>query len=137
MDQAQQDLVRTTFAKVAPNADLAATMFYERLFAIDPALRPLFKGDMANQRRLLMTMIGTAVANLHQLDQILPAVRSLGQRHAGYGVRDGHYDAVATALLGTLAEALGDEFTPEAREAWTVCYQTLAGEMKAAAASKP
>jgi hemoglobin-like flavoprotein len=135
MDQAQQDLVRTSFAKVAPNADLAAGMFYDRLFAIDPALRPLFKGDMANQRRLLMTMIGTAVANLHQLDQILPAVRSPGQRHAGYGVKDGHYDTVASALLGTLAEALGDEFTPEVRAAWTLCYQTLAGEMKAAAAA--
>jgi len=133
MDQVQQNLVRASFAKVAPNADLAATMFYARLFTINPALRPLFKGDMANQRRLLMTMIGTAVANLHRLDQILPTVRSLGQRHAGYGVKDADYDAVANALLGTLEEALGDEFTPEVREAWTLCYLTLAGEMKAAA----
>jgi hypothetical protein len=32
-----------------------------------PPLRPLFKGEMAEQGRKLMTMIGTAVANLHQL----------------------------------------------------------------------
>jgi len=134
MDQGQQNLVQASFAKVAPNADLAATMFYDRLFTIDPDLRPLFKGDMANQRRLLMAMIATAVNNLHQLDQILPAVRSLGQRHAGYGVKGADYDTVGSALLGTLEEALGDEFTPEVCAAWTVCYQTLAGEMKAAAA---
>jgi hemoglobin-like flavoprotein len=135
MDQAQQNLVRTSFAKVAPNADVAAAMFYDRLFTIDPDLRPLFKGDMANQRRLLMAMITTAVNNLHQLDQILPGARSLGQRHAGYGVKDADYDTVGSALLGTLEEALGNEFTPEVRAAWTACYQTLAGEMKAATAA--
>ena len=44
MDQEQQRLVRASFAKVAPIADTAAAMFYERLFATDPTLRSLFKG---------------------------------------------------------------------------------------------
>ncbi len=136
MDQEQQDLVRASFAKVAPIADVAAGLFYDRLFATDPALRPLFKGDMARQGQLLMTMIATAVENLHQLDQILPAVRDLGQRHAGYGVKETDYDTVGGALLGTLEQALGAEFTPAVRDAWAACYQTLAGEMKAAAAAR-
>jgi len=102
MDQVQQHLVRASFAKVAPIADTAAAMFYERLFATDPTLRPLFKGDMVVQGRLLMTMIETAVENVHQLDQILPAVRDLGRRHAGYGVKAADYDTVVGALLGTL-----------------------------------
>jgi len=133
MDQVQQHLVRASFAKVAPMADTAAAMFYERLVATDPTLRPLFKGDMVVQGRLLMTMIETAVENVHQLDQILPAVRDLGRRHAGYGVKAADYDTVAGALLGTLEQALGEEFTPAMRDAWVVYYQTLAGEMKAAA----
>ena len=82
-----QRLVRESFAKVAPIAPAAAAMFYDRLFELDPALRPLFKGDMAEQGRKLMSMIGVAVANLGKLDVILPAVRDLGRRHAGYGVR--------------------------------------------------
>jgi hemoglobin-like flavoprotein len=135
VDQEQQTLVRASFARVTPMADTAASMFYDRLFATDPALRPLFKGDMAAQGKLLMTMIATAVENLHQLDQILPEVRELGQRHAGYGVKAADYDTVAGALLGTLEEALGAEFTPAVRAAWVACYQTLAGEMKTAAAS--
>lgn len=133
MDQEQQHLVKTSFAKVAPIADTAAATFYDRLFATDPTLRRLFKGDMVVQGRLLMTMIETAVENVHQLDQILPAVRDLGRRHAGYGVKAADYDTVAGALLGTLEQALGSEFTPAVRDAWVAYYQTLAGEMKATA----
>jgi hemoglobin-like flavoprotein len=134
MDQEQQHLVRASFAKVAPIADTAAAMFYQRLFATDPTLKPLFKGDVVVQGRLLMTMIQTAVENVHQIDQILPAVRDLGRRHASYGVKAADYDTVAGALLGTLEHALGSEFTPAVRNAWGAYYQTLADEMKAAAA---
>ena len=132
MTPEQQSLVRDSFANVAPIAPQAAALFYDRLFLLDPTLRPLFKGDMAEQGRKLMAMIGTAVANLHRLDQIVPAVRDLGRRHAGYGVRDSHYDTVAGALLWTLEQGLGPAFTPETREAWTICYGVLATEMKAA-----
>jgi hemoglobin-like flavoprotein len=93
----------------------------------------LFKGDMVVQGRLLMTMIETAVENVHQLDQILPAVRDLGRRHASYGVEAADYDTVAGALLGMLEQALGSAFTLAVRDAWVAYYQTLAGEMKAAA----
>ena len=129
MDPEQQHFVRASFAKVAPIADTAAAMFYDRLFATDPTLRPLFKGDMVVQGRLLMTMIKTAVENVHRLDQILPAVRDLGRRHARYGVKAADYDTVAGALLGTLEHALGPEFTPAVRDAWLAYYQSIAAEM--------
>lgn len=134
MTPEQITLVRDSFAKVAPIAPTAAAMFYDRLFALDPGLRPLFKGDMAEQGRKLMAMIGTAVANLDRLGDIVPAVQALGKRHAGYGVTPGHYDTVANALLWTLEQGLGPDFTPAARDAWTSCYVVLSGEMKAAAA---
>jgi hemoglobin-like flavoprotein len=125
-----QRLVRESFVKIGPNAMTAAAMFYDRLFVLDPSLRPLFKGDMAEQGRKLMTMIGTAVANLHQLHTIVPAVQDLGRRHARYGVEPSHYQTVATALLWTLEQGLGDEFTPETRDAWVECYSTLASTMQ-------
>jgi hemoglobin-like flavoprotein len=134
MTPEQISLVRDSFAKVAPIAPAAAAMFYVRLFELYPALRPLFKGDMPEQGRKLMAMIGTAVANLHRLDDIVPAVRDLGRRHGGYGVKSDDYDTVATALLWTLEQGLGADFTPATRDAWTTCYVVLAGEMKAAAA---
>jgi hemoglobin-like flavoprotein len=131
MTPKQQTLVRDSFAKVAP---AAAAMFYDRLFFLDPTLRPLFKGDMAEQGRKLMAMIGTAVANPHRLEDIVPAMRDLGKRHASHGVKSTDYDTVAGALPWTLEQGLGVGFSSAAREAWTVCYGVLAGEMKAAAA---
>lgn len=128
-----QALVRESFAKVVPIAPAAAAMFYDRLFALDPSLRPLFKGDMNEQGRKLMAMIGTAVANLGRLDTILPAVQDLGRRHAGYGVPKASYDAVAAALLWTLEQGLGADFTLATRAAWTEAYTILAGVMKDAA----
>ena len=96
-------------------------------------LRPLFRGDMQRQSQLLVTMIASAVENLDRLELVLSAVRELGRRHAGYGVKETDYDTVETALLLTLAQALGGEFTREVREAWLACYRTLAEVMKTAA----
>ena len=132
MTPEQATLVRDSFAKVAPIAPQAAAMFYERLFVLDPSLRALFKGDMNEQGRKLMAMIGTAVGNLDRLDAIVPAVRDLGRRHVGYGVKQADYDTVAEALLWTLEQGLGDDFTPDTKAAWVSVYTVLAGEMQAA-----
>ena len=129
MTPAQRALVQASFAKVVPIADTAATLFYEDLFRRNPSLRALFKEDMADQRRKLMTMIGTAVANLGNWANIAPAVAALGQRHAAYGVKIEDYDTVGKALIATLEKGLGDAFTPEVRAAWLACYAAVAAEM--------
>jgi hemoglobin-like flavoprotein len=134
MTPVSQRLVRDSFAKIVPNAEAAAARFYDRLFILEPSLRALFKGDMTEQGRKLMTIVGTAVANLHRLDTIAPTVRELGRRHVGYGVQPSHYQTVASALLWTLEQGLGDEFTPETRQAWVECYMTLASTMQQAKA---
>ena len=135
MTPENQILVRESFAKVVPIAPQAAALFYDRLFVLDPALKPLFKGDMAEQGRKLMAMIGTAVANLRNLEAIVPVVQDLGRRHAGYGAQPAHYDTVAVALLWTLGQGLGDAFTPPVQAAWTEAYTNLATVMKDAAAA--
>ncbi|GIL40153.1 globin family protein [Roseiterribacter gracilis] len=137
MTPAQKALVRASFDKVQPIASAAAALFYGKLFELDPALKPLFKGDMNEQGRKLMAMIGTAVSNLDKLDVLIPAVQALGRRHNRYGVIDSHYTTVAAALLWTLERGLGDDFTPATREAWTVVYTVLADTMKAAQKEAP
>ncbi len=47
-------------------------------------------------------------------------------RHVGYGVKLVDYDALREALLWTLEQALGEDFTPAVRETWAVCYDELA-----------
>jgi hemoglobin-like flavoprotein len=120
-------LVQSTFKLVVPIADTAATLFYARLFEIDPALKPLFKGDMKEQGRKLMQMLSVAVNGLNHLDTIVPAVHDLGKRHVGYGVKAEHYATVGSALLWTLETGLGEAYTAEVRDAWTTVYGVLAG----------
>src|SRR5919202_3050797 len=104
----QKQLVRSTWAMVAPIQEEAARLFYGRLFEIDPSTKPLFAStDMAKQGKKLMQTIAVVVAGLEQLDAILPAVEALGRRHVGYGVREEHYERVGAALLWTLAKGLG------------------------------
>ena len=129
----QKTLVQDSFATIATIADDAAILFYQRLFELDPSLRPLFRGDMAEQRKKLMQMIAAAVKGLDRLEQLVPAVRDLGRRHGGYGVVDRHYETVGEALLWTLEMGLGRGFTPELKEAWAAVYTLLATTMKEAA----
>lgn len=134
MTPEQAVLVKNSWAMVTPIADKAAELFYGKLFELDPELKPLFKGDMTEQGRKLMSMINTAVNGLDKLEAIVPAVEKLGERHVAYGVKDKDYDTVGAALLWTLGAGLGDAFTPDVKEAWTVTYGVLAGTMKSAAA---
>ena len=132
MNPAQQELIRTTFARLAVMPEVAGALFYERLFAANPSFRPLFKNDMRIQGVKLMAMLAMVVYNLPESGQVLPAIRDLAVRHAEYGVKLADYGAMREALLWTLEQALGKEFTPAVRQAWTVCYDELADEMKAA-----
>ena len=126
----QKMLVQDTWEKVVPIEATAAELFYGKLFELDPALKPMFAdSDMKEQGKKLMTMIGAAVKGLDSLGELVPAVQGLGKRHIKYGVKDEHYDTVATALLDTLDKGLGDDFTEETKEAWTITYTTLANLM--------
>lgn len=126
-------LVKDSFAQVAPIADQVAALFYARLFELDPSLRAYFRGDMAEQGRKFMQLLGQAVNGLDRLETLAPVVRSLGMRHAGYHVRDEHYDTVGEALLWTLGKGLGPAFTAEMQAAWARVYWLLAETMKAGA----
>lgn len=129
MTPEQVTLVKNSWALVAPISEQAAELFYDKLFQLDPSLKPLFTGDMKSQGKMLMSMLNTAVNSLDRLPGIVPAVQALGQRHVGYGVKDKDYATVGEALLWTLGQGLGDGFTDEICEAWTLTYTTLSTVM--------
>jgi hemoglobin-like flavoprotein len=133
MTPAQKQQVQTSFARLAPSADDVGEMFYRELFLLDPHLRKLFKSDIAQQGRNLMGALSTAIANLNQLECITPALRDLGRRHTGYGVKPADYQTGVCALYATLEQGLGSDFTPALREAWASCYRVLTNEMIAGA----
>ncbi|MES2948278.1 MAG: globin family protein [Pseudomonadota bacterium] len=130
MNSEEINLVQSSFAEVRPIAVVAAELFYQRLFTLDPSLRPMFKGDMAHQGRMLMSMLHASVNGLTNLDALVPVVRQLGARHVNYGVRAEHYATVGSALLWTLEQGLGDKFTPAVRQAWATAYELLSDVMQ-------
>lgn len=129
----QQDLVRRTFAQVEPIAEIAADLFYNRLFEIDPTLRPMFTGDMKEQGRKLMSMLAMIVHGLDRFESVRPSIEHLGRRHVEYAVSSSHYETVGTALIWTLEQGLGESFTEEVRDAWIAAYRAIAGIMTGAA----
>jgi nitric oxide dioxygenase len=134
----QVKLVQASFAQVAPIADQAATMFYDYLFVIAPNVKPLFKGDMAEQRRKLIAMLAAVVNGLGDLNSILPAAGALAKRHVSYGVEPDHYAIVGQALLWTLEQGLGAKaWTKDLAAAWAAAYTTLAEFMIGEAYGRP
>jgi nitric oxide dioxygenase len=125
----QVRLVQQSFGQVAPIADTAAAIFYERLFEIAPAVKPLFHGDMAEQRRKLMATLATVVGGLGNIETVLPAASALAKRHVSYGVKPEHYDCVGAALLWTLERGLGDRWSGDLASAWSAAYATLTNFM--------
>ena len=126
-------LVQSGFAKVEALGDRTAALFYDRLFQLDPSLRPLFRGDPATQRAKLMAALRTVVGALDRHGELLPAVRDLGRRHAHYGIEPEHYATVGAALIWTLEQGLGPYLTAAMRRAWVAAYSLLAWTMIAAA----
>ncbi len=123
-------LVQETWSFAASLGDRAAELLYERMFTLDPSLRKLFKGDIKEQGRKALSMMGVAIGSLSRLESIVPAVQALGRRHAGYGVDKRHYAIVEEALMWTLGQGLGTKFTPEVEQAWRTAYGALASTMQ-------
>lgn len=136
MNQNTIALVQGTWKEVAAIAPQAAELFYQNLFTADPSLKPLFKGDMTEQGKKLMQMIGAAVGKLNDLETLVPILQNLAVRHDGYGVKKAHYQTVGAALLKTLEQGLGAAFTADVKAAWTTVYGVMSDVMLAASKAK-
>jgi hemoglobin-like flavoprotein len=133
MNPQQVRAVQYSFSLLAVHRDDVAALFYHRLFELDPKLRGLFVGDLAEQGKKLMAMLSIAVRSLDNMLPLVPVLADLGQRHRTYGVKERDYALVGEALLWILEKQLGAEFTPFVRESWSAAYGALCGTMIAGA----
>lgn len=123
-------LVRDSWAEITPIRKQVCADFYQRLFACHPELRPLFKGDINRQTALFVTMLNTVISALDNPEPVVPLIKTVGARHADYGVGDADYHKFAAVLLDSFADALGERFTPEVRRAWTEVYAEVSATMR-------
>ena len=137
MTPEQVKLVQQSFSRVAPIADQAATIFYDRLFEVAPQVKAMFPADMSEQKKKLMATLAVVVGGLSDLPAILPAASALAKRHVAYGAKPEHYPVVGSALLWTLEKGLGGSWTSDVAAAWAAAYATLSGFMISEAYGTP
>ena len=112
-------------------------VFYSKLFSYNNGLRKMFPRSMDQQYRKLMDMISTIIARLDKLDELTNEISEMARRHVKYGVRPAHYKLVGNALLWTLKQGLGKDWTLDLETAWTKCYTLLSETMISASVENP
>jgi hemoglobin-like flavoprotein len=124
------EALETSFDLVAPRGDELMDVFYARLFAAAPALKPLFAGtDLKRQKAMLLGTLVLLRKSLRDLEAIVPKLRELGARHVAYGAEPEHYPVVGEVLLASMAEIAGSAWMPEYARAWSVAFGIVAGAM--------
>lgn len=122
----EKQLILESFAQIAPDADEIAHIFYERLFEIEPNLESFFaETKMHEQERKLMQTLGALVGAVYNWADVVPQIKALGKRHIAYGVVLAQYQVVGNALIWTLQESLGADFTDEVYAAWAKMYESI------------
>lgn len=129
LKQSDQDRIRRTWARAAAVPDETAMLFYSNLFRLDPSTRSLFRSDLKQQGQKLVQTLGFIVDHLDVPDTLVPAAKGLAVRHVEYGVVADQYVSVGTALVKTLEQLLGREFSDEDQRAWIEVYGTLSSIM--------
>jgi nitric oxide dioxygenase len=122
-------LVQESFAALEPALGALVEVFYAELFAANPQVRRMFPEDMSEQRKKLAATLKVAVNGASKLDQLLPALQALGEKHAAYGVQPAHFDAVGAALVKSLAQCAGSLWNEELQAAWVKIYSLIASVM--------
>jgi hemoglobin-like flavoprotein len=117
MDTMEIEFVKVSFSRIESAKTDYAELFYETLFRDTPSIKPLFKGDIALQRKKLKTTVALVIKGLDRLDSLRDAIFELGARHAGYGVHRDDFPDVVDALIKTFNTVIND-FTVEEEDAW-------------------
>jgi hemoglobin-like flavoprotein len=124
------EALETSFDLVAPRGDELMDVFYARLFAAAPAVKPLFAAtDLKKQKTMLLGTLVLLRKSLRDLEAIVPKLHELGARHVAYGAQPEHYPVVGEVLLASLAEIAGPAWTAEYEQAWGEALTIVAGAM--------
>ncbi|OIW21676.1 hypothetical protein TanjilG_07828 [Lupinus angustifolius] len=143
----QVALVKSSFEEFNANIPKHTHRFFTLVLEIAPTAKDLFsflKGtnEVPQNNPDLQAHAGKTYEAAIQL-QVNGAVatdatlKNLGSVHVSKGVIDAHFPVVKEAILKTIKEVVGDKWSEELNNAWTIAYDELAiiikKEMKDAA----
>ena len=122
------EFIKRTWGKVGNSVEMAID-FYNRLFYLYPALRPLFKEDIRLQSRKFTAHLSYLIKNIQDWNNIQADIEELGKRHASYEVRSQHYNFVKESLFYSLKTHLSNDWTESTEIAWNKFYKLVADRM--------
>jgi hemoglobin-like flavoprotein len=137
LDTALVARLRATYERVRTRDLRLAELFYVKLFAAAPHLRPLFKGDPQAQAQKLTAALDAVVQAFEKPEENAAKLAELGARHAQYGARPEHYIFVIDYLIESMQEVLGAEVDQPSLDEWRLALRLISDQMIAAAAGSP
>lgn len=125
-------LLRQSFDLALERNPNITARFYEILFEQYPASRSLFgRNSRKKQEEMLAQALVAVVEHLEDAPWLQNTLGALGAKHVGYGVTPEMYDWVGDALLATLAETIGEDWTAAHLDNWSQAYGVIVSLMRA------
>lgn len=125
-----KNVLRDTLEIALAKDDGFGARFYHNLFEAHPELKPMFhRSSPGAQEKMFAQKLTAIVDHLDDPAWLDREVVSLASKHLSYGVTEEMYAWVGDALVATLAEACGDDWTSEAETGWKIAYGSLAGKI--------
>jgi len=129
LNQHTIEIIKSTVPVLQVHGKTITTAFYGMLFENHPELLNIF--NHANQRQgkqqtALANAVLAAAVNIDKLENILPVVKQISEKHRALGVLPEHYPIVGETLLAAISQVLGDAATPEIIDAWAQAYGVIA-----------
>lgn len=141
----QVELVEKTWKVVEDSVGLlnAGIELFKKIFKIAPSTQQMFRkfhdvpfeelpeNEHFRHHALQVTeTIALGVSSLDDMEGLICVLKELGAAHSSHGLNDEYFDVVGQALLATLEGGLGEEFTPEVKEAYVTFYGIVTKTMK-------
>lgn len=129
MDEATISRLENSFNLVAPRAEELAERFYGLMFRTHPEVRALFPEDMASQRKKIVASLVLVVQSLRHPEKLREPLLELGRRHIAYQVKPEHYPVVRDALIETLSDMAGEQWSEQLTIDWRGALDFVASVM--------
>lgn len=129
LDSKMIEIIKSTVPVLEVHGQTITKTFYQTMFKNHPELLNIF--NHANQRQgkqpaALANAVYAAAVHIDRLEEILPVVKGIAQKHRALGIQPEHYPIVGENLLAAIKTVLGDAATDEIIEAWRQAYGVIA-----------
>lgn len=128
LDKKDMDIIKSTVPVLQEHGLEITKHFYKIMFENNPEVKSLFnmeKQESGEQPLALANSILAVAKNIDNLEAIMPAVKSIGEKHVLCKVKPEHYPIVGKNLLIAIKDILGDGATDDIMNAWERAYGVL------------